>query len=68
MRQGTYYLNNSGSKWIHLPKEKMEFMTESGKIVKRTPIYFEQFGNFATVRISYKGKRISVFSDEVLKN
>jgi hypothetical protein len=68
MRKGTFYLNATGSKWIVLPKEKIEFKTKSGKSVFRTPIYFEQFGNFATVRISYKGKKISVFIDTLLND
>ncbi len=68
MRQGTFYLNNNGSKWVVLPKEKLTFETKSGKTIQRTPIFFESFGNFATVKISYKGKRISVFPDAILED
>lgn len=68
MRTGTFYLNNSGSKWVVLPKEKLPFRTKSGKEVFRTPIYWESFGNFATCLISYKGKKISVFPDSILED
>lgn len=68
MKNGTYYLNNTGSRWITLPKEPMRFETKSGKTVTRTPIYFESFGNFAVVCISYKGKRLKVFADQKLED
>lgn len=68
MRRGTFYLNNSGSRWVTLPKEVLTFKTKSGKEIKRKPIYFESWGNFATALISYKGKRISVFADTVLED
>lgn len=65
MRTGTFYLNNSGSRWVHLvngKREKMQFITNNGK-VWRTVNYYESFGNFAVCNISYKGKRITVFPD-----
>ena len=66
----TYYLNNSGSKWIVFDKdgrrEQITLTTKSGKEVVRRVIYWESFGNFATACISYKGKRISVFTDTLL--
>jgi hypothetical protein len=66
----TYYLNNSGSKWIVFDKdgrrEQITLTTKSCKEVLRRVIYWEQFGNFATACISYKGKRISVFTDTLL--
>ena len=71
MRNGTYYLNNSGSRWIHLTngkKDKITFKTESGKEITRTAIFFESFGNFASVCISYKGKKINVLTDTILKD
>jgi hypothetical protein len=70
MRNGTFYLNNRGSRWVVLEngkKPKHEFTTESGEKVKRTAIFYEMFGNFATMQISWKGKKISVFADTILK-
>ena len=55
---GTFYLNNSGSRWINLTngkKDKLTFKTESGNTVTRTAIYYEMFGNFAVVAIG-RGK------------
>jgi hypothetical protein len=71
MRTGTFYLNNSGSRWVNLTngkKDKLTFVTESGKIVVRTAIFYESFGNFGSVCISYKGKKIMVLSDTILKD
>jgi hypothetical protein len=71
MRNGTYYLNNSGSRWIILTngkKEKITLKTESGKEITRTAIFYESFGNFASVCISYKGKKINVLTDTILKD
>jgi hypothetical protein len=71
MRNGTYYLNNSGSRWVNLTngkKEKITLKTESGKEITRTAIFFESFGNFASVCISYKGKKINVLTDTILKD
>jgi hypothetical protein len=71
MRNGTLYLNNSGHKWVNLTngkKDKIVLKTRSGKLITRTVIYYESFGNFATCRISYKGKKISVFLDTLLED
>lgn len=68
---GFFYLNNSGSRWVIYESGKLkriEFTTESGRKVTRAALYFEAFGNFATCTISYKGKRISVFPDQILKD
>ena len=69
MRTGTYYLNNSGSRWIVLEngkRVKQTFETNSGKKIERTVNFFESFGNFATCNISYKCKKINVFADSLL--
>lgn len=69
MRTGTYYLNNHGSKWIHLTngqKDKISLQTATGKTITRTVIYYESFGNFGSCLISYKGKKISVLADSIL--
>ena len=71
MRTGTFYLNNSGTRWVNLThghKDKITLKTKSGNDVTRTVIYWEQFGNFATARISYKGKKIDVFTDTILSD
>ncbi len=68
---GTLYLNNSGHRWINLTNgkwDKITLTTESGKEITRTVRYWEAFGNFATANISYKGKRINVFTDTILKD
>ncbi len=66
---GTYYLNNSGSRWVSYTNGKKQtatFKTVSGKEIVRTLIYCESFGNFGSAVISYKGKKISVLLDTVL--
>jgi hypothetical protein len=71
MRNGTYYLNNSGSRWVvyvNGKKEKIQMRTKSGKTIIRTAIFYESFGNFASVCISYKGKKINVLADSVLED
>ncbi len=71
MLSGTYYLNNSGSRWVNYTngqKDKISLQTTTGKTITRTAIYYESFGNFATALISYKGKKISVFPDSILKD
>ena len=71
MRTGAYYLNNSGHRWVTFEngkKVKQTFYTKSGLPVIRTIIFFESFGNFATCTISYKGKKISVFADQLLND
>lgn len=69
MRNGTYYLNNNGSRWVvfeNNKKVKVKFKTTSDKEVERTAIYFFSFGNFGGCRISYKGKKIDVLLDTIL--
>jgi hypothetical protein len=68
---GMYYLNNSGSRWVvyvNGKKSKITFFTENGKEVVRTAIFYESFGNFASACISYKGKKINVLTDSILKD
>lgn len=66
---GTYYLNNSGSRCVHYDngiKSKHTFKTVSGKDVTRTLIEQYSFGNFGGAIISYKGAKIRVLLDTVL--
>jgi hypothetical protein len=68
---GSYYLNNSGSRWViyeNGEKKSHIFKTESGKEIKRKLIFCESFGNFASALISYKGQRIKVLFDTILKD
>lgn len=66
------YLNNSGSRFVTLNKEgkncKIHLETKSGRKVTRTVSYWSVFGDWALAHISYKGKRISVFSDSILED
>jgi hypothetical protein len=71
MLNGTYYLNNSGTRCIHLingKKPTHTFDTVSGKQVTRTVQIQEQWGNFARFLISYKGRRRWVFPDSLLED
>jgi hypothetical protein len=65
----TYYLNNSGSRWVHLDnnkRDKITLGTISGKSITRSVNFWESFGNHAVANISYKGKKITVFADSIL--
>lgn len=69
MRTGTYYLNNTGHRWVNLEngkRDRITLETKSGKAITRSVNFWEAFGNFATANISYKGKRINVFTDSKL--
>ena len=69
MLNGTYYLNNNGSRWINFTngkRDRLWFSTKSGKRIRRAVRYYEAFGNFATASISYKGKIVNVFVDSIL--
>lgn len=70
MLNGTYYLNTYGSRWVNYTngkKDVLNFKVEDGTTVQRTAIFYESFGNFAVVCISWQGKKIKVFADDVLK-
>ena len=70
MRNGTYYLNNSGSRWVILEdgkRIKQTFQVEDGTTVERVVNHFSSWGNFATCNISWQGKKIDVFADTMLK-
>lgn len=70
-RTGTYYLNNYGSRWVNLTdgkRDSITLLTKSGKEVTRQVEFWTSFGNFASARITYLGKRIDVFGDTVLED
>lgn len=56
-----YYLNNSGTRWVIRPNTEEFFIvhdaTRSAVLIRRKALFFEQFGNFAAIYYSYKGKR-----------
>jgi hypothetical protein len=70
-RNGLYYLNNTGSRWVVFEngvRISNTWTTKSGKEVTRRVLFFESWGNFGCAYISYKGKRISVLSDTILED
>lgn len=65
MKPVTYYLNNSGSKWVVFPKEKvLLFHGAEGYCKMRTIDHYSSFGNFVTATFWYRRKRISVFVED----
>jgi hypothetical protein len=71
MRNGTYYLNNNGSRWVIFDngaKIKVRIIPDEynglDEEVIRTALFFEAFGNFASVTVSIKGKKVSTLSYE----
>jgi hypothetical protein len=68
----TYYLNNTGSRWVNMDsfgnKQLITLFTTSGKPITRTIQFFESFGNFGRMQITYKGKRMFVFADTILED
>lgn len=67
MRNGIYYLNNSGSRFLVLDDGKKEkIVILKGKTspfqdtcIIRTPLFYESFGNHTAVTYKYKGERYS---------
>jgi hypothetical protein len=68
MRNGTYYLNNSGSKCVHLVNGKQEkvllYHGAEGYCKMRTPLYQYSFGNFGGYAFKYEGRIIKVLPEE----
>jgi len=61
----TYYLNNSGSRWVNMDargnREKVRvFFPETGTIKSYSIRYFEAIGNFAVAYIRIKGKTVQL--------
>lgn len=58
-RSGTYYLNNTGHRWVvykNGEKERVRVLYPDGFVKTRAILYYESFGNFAVMCISVKGK------------
>jgi len=61
----TLYLNNSGSRWVVSPREKVLVFHGAERYCKlRTIEFYEQFGNFVVACFRYQGKLIKRFLDE----
>ncbi len=67
-KDGIYYLNNSGSRWvIYRNGEKEKILVEhDGKEIKRTAIEYQQFGNYACAVYYYKGIRCNTLNYKIL--
>lgn len=65
MSKCTMYLNNSGSRFTTIPKEKvLVFHGAEWYCKKRTIEYYEMLGNFAVACLKYNGKRIKAFLED----
>ena len=67
MKNGTYYMNNTGHRWVvykNGEKERVKVLFPDGHIETRAILYYESFGNFAVTCISLKGKKKTFFQDE----
>lgn len=63
-RNGTFYLNNSGTRIVHYvngKKEKVRLLVDGRYVGMRTVLFEEAFGNFGTMCITYKGKKYKLF-------
>jgi len=69
MLNGTYYLNNSGSKTRHYingkPEKVLLFHGANAYYKQRTPLYCYSFGNFAGYAFKYYGKIIKVLPENI---
>jgi len=69
MRNGTYYLNNRGSKCVHYVNGKIEkvllFHGADGYCKMRTPLYQYSFGNFGGYAYKYNGKVIQLLLENI---
>ena len=69
--KATYYLNKTGSRCVTYENGKLSrhtFTASSGKQVSRAILFEEAFGNFGVMCISWKGKKIKVFPDNILED
>ena len=66
MNYQTYYLNNSGSRFVLRDKNNrnIKVQLETGEV--RRAKYFEQLGNTAFVAVSVKSKLIKTFNYTVI--
>lgn len=70
MRNGQYYLNNSGSRWVVYQNGKKEkiLVVHENQILERTAIEYKSFGNFASAVYYYKGKKYETLNYYLVPN
>lgn len=70
MKNGTYYLNNSGSRWVVYKNGKKEkvLVIHEDQILERTAIEYKSFGNFASVVYCYKGEKYDTLNYRLVPN
>lgn len=61
---GTYYLNNTGTRFVVYEngKKQQVYILLNGKVITRTALLYENYGNFVRVYVSVKGKKIKTFN------
>ena len=68
MRNGTFYMNNSGSRFINFTNGKKDqvlvFHGDEGYCKKRVIDHYEMLGNSAVACLKYKGKMIKGFIED----
>lgn len=68
MRNGTYYMNNTGHRWVvykNGEKERVKVLFPDGHIETRAVLYYEMFGNFAVTAVKIKGKVKTYFQEQI---
>ena len=67
-KNGVYYLNNSGSRWVvyHNGEKEKILVEHDGEEVKRSVVEYQQFGNYVCAVYYYKGERRSTLNFKVL--
>lgn len=70
MKNGMYYLNNSGSRWAVYQNGKKEkvLVIHEDQILERTAIEYKSFGNFASVVYCYKGEKYDTLNYYLVPN
>lgn len=62
-RDGLYYLNNTGTRWVIIENgrnARRTFKVKFGGTVTRAVKHFDQAGNFVTCNVWWRGRRINV--------
>ena len=70
MKNGLYYLNDHGSRWVVYQNGKKEkvLVVHENQILERTAIEYKSFGNFASVVYYYKGKKYDTLNYYLVPN
>jgi len=65
----TYYLNNSGSRWINKENNIIRLISLKDNYNKLRKVeFYSSFGNFAAANLKYKNKRYSLLCQTTDKN